>query len=103
MKRVHGLASLCIFAAAIVTGIIAVGMDSIVYAVLYAVVTIICLAVTVAAFCSKCPCRLTNCGPVLFGPLTRLFPQRPAGPYTMGDIYLRNIALFIIIFIPQFC
>ena len=101
-KRFHGLTSLYLLVATIVTGTIAVGMDSIVYAVLYAAATIICLGYTVASFCSKCPCRSTNCGPVLFGPLTRFFPQRSSGPYTKQDIYLRNIALFLIFMIPQF-
>lgn len=101
-KRVHRLASICILAATIVTGIIAIGMDSIFYAVLYSVITILCLGFAVALFCSKCPCRLTDCGPMLFGQITRIFPQRSSEPYSKQDIFLRNTALFIIICIPQF-
>lgn len=100
-KRVNGLTSLCILAAIIVTGTIAIGKDSIFYAILYAFVTILCLAVTVALYCSRCPSRLTDCGQVIFGPLTRLFPDRPSRPYTKQDIYLRNTALLLIFLLPQ--
>jgi hypothetical protein len=83
------------------TGIIAVGMGSLWYALLYSLLTIVCLGVIVAVFCLKCPCRLTECGPMLFGPLTRIIPQQPARPYRKQDIYQRNTALFIIMAIPQ--
>lgn len=76
---------LLILLAAILTATLAIVQSSVIWAVLYLVGILLSCLVVIYSFCTKCPCRNTDCGHVIPGRLTRFFPRRAEGPYTFWD------------------
>ena len=101
-RRIHGILSLLILAAAAVTATVAILQTSVMWAVLYIVGIFLSGLVVIYSFCTKCPCRNTDCGHVIPGKLTRFFPSRPEGPYTIGDRTGVVVAIVFMIVFPQY-
>jgi hypothetical protein len=53
------------------------------------------------AFCAKCPCQ-AHCGHVFPGRVAKVFKQRPAGPYTTGEVTMTGLVLLLLMGLPQF-
>jgi len=101
-RRIHGIFSLLILFAAVLTAILALVQSSLVWTVLYLVGTFLSCLVLIYSFCTKCPCRKTGCGHVIPGKLTRFFPSRPAGPYTFMDKAGVVVPIVFMILFPQY-
>ncbi len=99
--RFHGLISLGLIAVSLAVGFFVVASSSPPAAMFYLVLSLLCTAVILYAYCAKCPCRNDSCGHVLPGLLMRILPRRETGPYRWGD-YLATAAALVILFgFPQ--
>lgn len=101
-RQVHGILTLLILAAAVVTATYAIFQSSVVWAILYIIGILLSCLVVVYSFCTKCPCRNTDCGHVIPGKLTRFFPRREEGPYTFGDRTGVVVPIVFMIVFPQY-
>lgn len=101
-RQTHGILSLLIMFAAVVTAAFVILQSSVVWAVLYIVGILLSCLVIVYSFCTKCPCRNTDCGHVIPGKITRFFPPRAEGPYTFADMAGVVVPLVFMIVFPQY-
>lgn len=85
-RQIHGILSLFLIAAAILTAAFTILPYSPVWAGVYLAVTVLSFPVMVVSFCAKCPCRNAGCGHVVFGMRTRYLPPRGTNSYSVGDI-----------------
>lgn len=70
--------------------------------VVYMGVSLIGLLVLVFSFCSKCPCRVNDCGHDLFGRITKFLPARHEIGYNFWDYLGVIVPLVFILAFPQF-
>jgi MFS family permease len=101
-RRIHGILSLLILCAAVLAATLAIVLSSFLWAVLYIVGILLSCLVLIYSFCMKCPCRKTDCGHVIPGKLTRLFPPRQEGPYTFADKTGVVVPIVFMIVYPQY-
>jgi hypothetical protein len=101
-RQTHGLLSLLIVFAAVLVATFAIVQSSVLWAVLYLVGILLSCLVIVYSFCTKCPCRNTDCGHVIPGKFTRLFPARVEEPYTLKDKIGVVVPLVFMIVFPQY-
>lgn len=101
MSKLHGFFSLFLIFLAIVIGLVSLSFESFSAALLYGVIILVSLSTIMYSFCSKCLCRLEACGHVLPGKLTKLFPSRAQGDYTMWDISGLVLPFIILLAFPQ--
>ena len=101
-RQMHGILTLLILAAAVVTATIAIVQSSVMWALLYVIGILLSSHVVVYSFCTKCPCRNTGCGHVIPGKLTRFFPRREEGPYTFWDRTGVVVPIVFMIVFPQY-
>jgi hypothetical protein len=101
-RQIHGILSLLILAAAVITATVAILQTSVIWALLYIIGIFLSCLVVVYSFCTKCPCRNTSCGHVIPGKLTRFFPPRQEGPYTFGDRTGVVVPVVFMIVFPQY-
>jgi hypothetical protein len=102
-RQTHGILSLLIMVAAVLTGTFAITQSSsVIWAALYLVGTLLSGLVIIYSFCTKCPCRNTSCGHVIPGKLTRLFPRRHGGRYAYSDMAGVTVPLVFLIVFPQY-
>jgi len=103
MKRIlHGWISLFLMAIIVALGFKCICKYSLIFAILYGCIAIDGLTAVLAAFCSKCPCRLTSCRHIILGPITRILPGRKEGKYSAIDIVFTTIGVLSIIIYPQY-
>ena len=101
-RQIHGILSLLILAAAVITATVAILQSSVMWTVLYIIGIILSCLVLIYSFCTKCPCRNTDCGHVIPGKLTRFFPSREEGPYTFRDKTGVVVPIVFMIVFPQY-
>jgi hypothetical protein len=101
-RQIHGILSLLILAAAVITATVAILQTSVIWAVLYIIGIFLSCLVLIYSFCTKCPCRKTGCGHVIPGKLTRFFPPREEGPYTFWDRTGVVVPIVFMIVFPQY-
>jgi hypothetical protein len=101
-RQIHGILSLLILAAAVITATVAILQTSVMWALLYILGIFLSSLVVIYSFCTKCPCRNTDCGHVIPGKLTQLFPPREEGPYTFWDRTGVVVPIVFLIVFPQY-
>jgi len=101
-RQIHGILSLLIILAAVITAALAIVQSSVIWTAVYLVGTFLSALVMINSFCTKCPCRKTDCGHVIPGKLTRFFPSRPEGPYTFMDKTGIVVPVVFMIVFPQY-
>lgn len=101
-RQIHGIFSLLLLAAAVIVATYAIVQSSVMWAVLYIVGILLSALVVVYSFCTKCPCRNTDCGHVIPGKLIRVFPPREGGPYTFRDKTGIVVPIVFMIVFPQY-
>lgn len=101
-RQIHGLLSLLIMVAAIITATFAIIQFSVFWTLVYLVGILLSYLVIVFSFCTKCPCRNTACGHVLPGKIASFFPARAEGPYTLRDELGVIVPLVFMIAFPQY-
>ena len=98
----HGILALIIIVAAALTALYAIVQSSVFWAAVYVVGALLSSLVVMFSFCTKCPCRETDCGHVIPGKLMRFFPQRDEGPYTLADKLGVVVPVVFLIVFPQY-
>lgn len=98
----HRLFSLLLMVSLVVLGFYAIAISSVQSAVLYFLFCIMCIAIILYLFCSKCPCRAAGCAHFLFGPVADKLFSRKQGPYSRTDIILTGAGFLGIILFPQY-
>lgn len=101
-RLLHGWLSLLLMVMVCMVGAYAVLRYSAAAAGTYAFVVVAGMAGVLAAFCAKCPCRLTGCRHIVLGPLSTVFPKRREGAYSVLDILLTGIGFGAIVLFPQY-
>jgi hypothetical protein len=101
MGNLHGIASLGLFALALLAGMTGVALDSPTAAIGYAFLLSISFLAICGAYCTKCPCRTHSCGHFLPGLIVRYLPARRQTPYHGLDLTLTGQALAAMILYPQ--
>ena len=101
-KRIHGIISLLIAGAAILTGFLAVCSADLYMALAYLMVIIASPFAVTYFFCSKCPCRFGKCAHVLPAKLTKIYKSRKNTKYEFIDYFVTVSALLLLFGIPQF-
>jgi hypothetical protein len=101
-RQTHGILSLGIMAAAVITATFVIVQSSVSFAVLYLVGILLSCLILVYSFCAKCSCRNNECGHVVCGKLVRLFPARMEGPYTISDKIGVVVPLVFLVVFPQY-
>lgn len=101
-REIHGILSLLILAAAVVTAAFAILQSSVIWTVIYLTGILLSGLVVIYSFCTKCPCRKNGCGHVIPGKLTRFFPRREEGPYTFADKTGVVVPIVFMIVFPQY-
>lgn len=101
MNKTHGVVSIIFFVISQFLALTALFVKSNLLGLGYSVVFMIAVLGIVYSYCAKCPARLTNCGHVIIGPVTRIFPERPQGPYSKRDYAITVSALAVLILLPQ--
>ena len=100
-RQIHGILSLVLIAAAVITALAAIFPSSLFWALIYITGILASSLIIVYSFCAKCPCRHTSCGHVLPGALTWFFPRREEGPYTLADTVGVVVPLVFMVVFPQ--
>jgi hypothetical protein len=67
---------------------------------IYVLLVLLCGCILIYSYCSKCPCRISGCGHILPGKLTRLFPKRKEGPYTWFDYGVTGLSIAAVVLVP---
>jgi hypothetical protein len=101
-RQIHGILSLVLIAAAVITALAAIFPSSLFWALIYITGILASSLIIVYSFCAKCPCRHTSCGHVLPGALTWFFPRREEGPYTLADTVGVVVPLVFLVVFPQY-
>jgi hypothetical protein len=102
MTKAHGLISLSLFFISQVLALTVTFVESQWLGLGYALLLVVSSLSIVYAYCAKCPVRLTNCGHVIIGPVTRIFLERKSGSYTRFEYGVVLSALLLLILVPQF-
>ena len=98
----HGVFSLLLFVVAIAVALIALWQQSSWLGLFYLGTCALSACGILYAYCVKCSVRLDNCSHVFPGKLTRKFPRRKQGPYTVSDVAGTVLFLGLILLFPQY-
>jgi hypothetical protein len=102
MKKFNGITSLLFFGISVIIGLYILRTNSVNLAILYIVIMLATAIMIPYVYCTKCPCRKTNCAHVLPGLITRFMPDRDSESYTVIDWAIVMILLGLLILLPQF-
>ncbi len=97
----YGIVSLFLILMAVATSLGAVFPLSPVMAGMYLVVVLLGTLLILVSYCSKCPCRDSDCSHVLPGKLASLLPKRKEGPYSFADVLFTAMGIAAILLMPQ--
>jgi hypothetical protein len=101
-NRFHGLLSISLILAASMTGMTAISRESWLLAVIYLGIIVASWMAVIGTFCVKCPCRLDSCAHVFPGKITKIFPAKKPGSYSLKDMIITALALALIFTYPQY-
>lgn len=101
-RQTFGVLSLLLILAAVLTAAYAIYQFSLFWTLLYIVGLMLSSLVIIFSFCTKCPSRVRDCSHVIPGKLTRFFPRRPEGDYTLRDKAGVVVPLVFLIVYPQY-
>jgi len=97
----YGLISLFLVFMAVATALGSVLPRSPMMAGMYLIVAVLSFVLILVSYCTKCPCRNSECCFVLPGQLTRFLPKRKEGPYSFFDIFFTLIGIVAVVLMPQ--
>ena len=103
MKRsFHGVFSLVLILAAVVTALIYIFGVSMAWGLVYVGAIVLANPMALYAYCAKCACREFDCSHIFPGKLAGLLPPRAQGPYTGVDYLGTALSLIVLLGVPQF-
>ena len=102
MKKFNGITSLLFFGISLLIGLYILWINSINMTTIYIMIMIAAAVLVPYVYCTKCPCRQTNCAHVLPGLITRFMPNRESESYTIFDWAVVLILLGLLMLLPQF-
>ncbi len=100
-RAAFGVFALMLLAGAFVTGVIAIGLSSPLYAATYLAVAALLSGAVIAIFFTKCPMRGKGCVHFLPGRIAALLPARQE-KYTAVDIAAVSAGILLIVAVPQY-
>lgn len=101
-RQTNGMIAFLLLSAAVLTAAYAILQTSVLWTLLYIVGILLSVLVIVYSFCTKCPSRTKDCSHVILGFLSRFFPHRAEGPYTLGDKAGVVVPVVFMIVFPQY-
>jgi len=101
-NRFHGILSISLITVASMTGMAAIARESWLPAIICLGILIVSWMVVIGTFCVKCPCRLDSCAHVFPGIITKIFPEKKPGAYSVKDMVTTGLALIVIFTYPQY-
>ena len=101
MAKAHGLISISLFFLTQVLALTTLLLEFSILGLAYVALLVVALLVIIYFYCAKCPVRLTDCGHVIVGPVTRIFPDRKEEGYTKLDYTAVIGSLTLLILLPQ--
>ena len=87
---------------AVITATLAIFQSSVFWTLVYLVGILLSCLVIIYSFCTKCPCRKTDCGHVIPGKLTRFFPPARKGLTPSWDKTGVVVPIVFVIVFPQY-
>lgn len=102
MKKFNGITSMLFAGFSLLIGFYTLWINAIDLAYLYIALLVLAAILIPYAYCTKCPCRHTNCAHVLPGLITRFMPNRELESYTFLDWAIIAILLGSLITLPQY-
>ncbi|RDU25005.1 hypothetical protein [Anaerosacchariphilus polymeriproducens] len=100
--KFHGVFSLLIIMFAMLIGLVSIMLHSIQIGLFYITALFLLPIVVIFSYCSKCMCRLEDCGHVFPGKITKLLPKRKVREYYLKDILGVMIPALILCGFPQY-
>jgi hypothetical protein len=101
-NKFHGILSLLMIFSAFAIGFSSILSISRMYGFLYLGLIVISGSTIVFCFCTKCPCKDSNCGHVFPGLLTKILPDRTPGRYTKTETGIVIISFASALAFPQY-
>ena len=83
-SKLHGVTSIVVLFAAMAVGVVVVFRQSVLFGFVDLALAVLWPLPVAWFFCAKCPCRL-DCGHVIMGAITRMYPARRPEPYVWRD------------------
>lgn len=104
MKKynIHGIISYALISVATFSALIYLFSISLIHGLIYLILFLTGSGLIMGRYCTKCPCRETNCGHVLPGKLTKYFPKRPKTEYNSADHFTLILAILMLFAYPQY-
>ena len=101
MKKFNGVTSLILFAVSMLIGLHILWINAVNLAVFYVIILLAACILIPYVYCTKCPCRKTNCAHILPGLITRFMPDRDPENYTILDWAVVMTFMGLLIVLPQ--
>lgn len=102
MKKFNGITSMILGGSSLLIGFYTLCINAINLAYLYTALLVLAAILIPYTYCTKCPCRKTNCAHVLPGLITRFMPNRELETYTIFDWAIVGILTGLLIILPQY-
>jgi hypothetical protein len=102
MKKFNGISSIIFFGISLLIGLYTIMQNTVDLAIGYVIIMLIAVLLIPYVYCTKCPCRRTNCAHIIPGLITRFMPDRDSEPYTVIDLAIVLILMGLLILLPQF-
>ena len=96
----HGIVSLFLTSVALLTGIVAISTENLIFGTGYVAILIAGFLIVTYSYCTKCPSRF-KCGHVIFGKIAQRIPNRKKANYSNLDYLGVILPLLFIMLIPQ--
>jgi hypothetical protein len=97
----YGILGLLLVALAIITGFVAIIIESVEYALIYLAVIVICVLGVLYSYCAKCKCKDMACGHIYPGKIVKYLSKREQTNYTNIDKAIFVVCMFLVFFFPQ--
>ena len=97
-----GIKSISFIIIALLIGAYSIIINNLLFGVIYLMLIPASFLLISYSYCTKCPCRLSNCGHYILGQLTRLFSARKDAKYNFFDYMGMVLPFLFLIVLPQY-
>jgi hypothetical protein len=100
--KFHGITSILFIFISLVIGLYQIYIYSMEIAIIYGAILLIGSFLIINTYCTKCPCKNTNCAHVLPGFIAKFLPDKEPGKYKKSEIAIVIIIVIIWLAVPQY-
>lgn len=97
----HGITSIILVFISFIIGVYAIFLQSTTFAIIYGAAILIGSLIIIQVFCTKCPCKETNCAHFFPGLVAKLLPKREEGNYKKREIVMVVLIVIVLLAFPQ--